>query len=99
MMSRVGGAGWQFVVCFFLLLGVLALIATKLASKANTPKKLFLVVFGISSVFTILTSNDVVILTLTPIVCAVCAKLEMEPAPFLISMFFAVKKTRLLETL
>ncbi len=73
--------------------GVLALIAMKLARKANNPKKLFFVVFGIASVFTVLTSNDVVILTLTPIVCAVCARSRgTDPLPFLVSMFFAYGK-------
>jgi arsenical pump membrane protein len=69
--------------------GVLEWVAVKLASKANTSLRLFFVVFGTASVFTILTSNDVVILTLTPIVCTVCASLEREPQPFLVSMFFA----------
>jgi arsenical pump membrane protein len=69
--------------------GVLAWLASKLAARARTPLRLFLVVFGISSVFTVLTSNDVVILTLTPIVCDVCARLRRAPEPFLISMFFA----------
>ncbi len=69
--------------------GVLAWLAAKLAAGARTPLRLFFVVFGISSVFTVLTSNDVVILTLTPIVCDVCASLRRAPEPFLISMFFA----------
>lgn len=60
--------------------GVLKWVAVKLASSnASNPKRLFGVVFCISSIFTILTSNDVVILTLTPIVCTLCESLQLEP--------------------
>ncbi len=69
--------------------GVLAWFAAQLAARAKTPQRLFAVVFGLSSAFTVLTSNDVVILTLTPIVCDVCAAGRRDPAPFLVAMFFA----------
>ena len=68
--------------------GVLAWLAARLAAGAQSPLRLFVVLFGLSSAFTVLTSNDVVILTLTPIVCDVCASVRRAPEPFLVSMFF-----------
>eukprot|EP00735_Rhodelphis_limneticus_P011772 TRINITY_DN4913_c0_g1::TRINITY_DN4913_c0_g1_i1::g.16694::m.16694 TRINITY_DN4913_c0_g1::TRINITY_DN4913_c0_g1_i1::g.16694 ORF type:complete len:620 (-),score=122.46,sp/P96678/YDFA_BACSU/28.89/2e-15,sp/P96678/YDFA_BACSU/27.69/2e-06,ArsB/PF02040.10/7.8e-13,ArsB/PF02040.10/1.2e-20,CitMHS/PF03600.11/9.2e-22,CitMHS/PF03600.11/0.00015,CitMHS/PF03600.11/2.1e+02,DUF2953/PF11167.3/0.23 TRINITY_DN4913_c0_g1_i1:467-2326(-) len=49
--------------------------------------KLFLAVFALSSALTLVTSNDIVILTLTPIVCYACKFSKVNPEPFLFAEF------------
>lgn len=69
--------------------GILSYIAVKIASRVNSPARLYFVMFWVSGILTIFTSNDVVILTFTPIVCRICATTGLKPQPFLISMFFS----------
>jgi len=65
----------------------LALKAVK-ASGTST-KKLFYYFFFLSSVLTIFTSNDIVILTITPIIIYFSKHTKIDPVPFLITQFFA----------
>lgn len=71
--------------------------ALKTTSGSGT--KVFFVVVCLSSCLTIVTSNDIVILTVTPIVCAIAtltkvkkkiqpANLQLNPLPFLVTEFF-----------
>lgn len=50
---------------------------------------LFLVLFVLTSVLTVFTSNDVVILTLTPFICFFAKRSRINPIPYLVSEFVA----------
>jgi len=65
----------------------LALRTVKAAG--NSPRKLFLYFFFLSSFLTVFTSNDIVILTLTPIICYFAKYTKVDPIPYLIGQFFA----------
>jgi len=52
-------------------------------------KKLFIYVFLLASFLTLFTDNDIVILTITPIILYTCRDAKIDPIPFLFSMFFA----------
>jgi Na+/H+ antiporter NhaD/arsenite permease-like protein len=51
--------------------------------------KLFFAVFLLSAIFTIFTSNDIVVMTLTPIVIYACQYMRADPTPFLLAEFMA----------
>ncbi len=55
----------------------------------SSGRKLFLYFFALSSFLTVFTSNDIVILTLTPIILYFCKYTNINPVPFLIGQFFA----------
>ncbi|MBE6126365.1 MAG: hypothetical protein E7182_00020 [Erysipelotrichaceae bacterium] len=65
----------------------LACLATKKAVKNQFG--LFLVLYALTSVLTLFTSNDVVILTLTPFICFFAKNAKINPLPFLIAEFAA----------
>ena len=65
----------------------LAVFAAKKAK--NNQFILFLILYGLVSLLTIFTSNDVVILTFTPFICFFCKKTKVNPIPYLISEFVA----------
>jgi arsenical pump membrane protein len=65
----------------------LALRAAKGAGRSG--KKLFIYFFFVSSFLTIFTSNDIVILTLTPIICYFAKYTKADPVPYIIGQFFA----------
>lgn len=44
---------------------------------------------SLSSCMTIVSSNDIVILTLTPIICNVASQAECDPTPLLFAQFYA----------
>ncbi|NHI92919.1 MAG: hypothetical protein EAX96_10495 [Candidatus Lokiarchaeota archaeon] len=70
--------------------GLFSYLALQAAKKSGgSGKKLFLYFFFLSSVLTIFTSNDIVILTITPIICYFAKHAKINPIPFLISQFFA----------
>ena len=50
---------------------------------------LFFLLYLLTSILTIFTSNDVVILTLTPFICFFCKNAKINPIPYLISEFAA----------
>lgn len=52
-------------------------------------KKLFVYIFILTSFLTLFTSNDVVILTITPIILYMCNNVGISPIPFLFAQFFA----------
>ncbi len=66
--------------------GVFAWIAIKIARKAGSSgPRLFLYFYATASVMAIVTSNDVTILTLTPIIYYTCICTDQPPLPFLIA--------------
>lgn len=90
---------WQILVLFFSLAyvcisldltGVFEATAIWAAQKAgNHPLRLFVAFFALASALTVVTSNDIVILTLTPIIIECCKKLSLDPWPLLVGQFMA----------
>ena len=63
-------------------------LANKAAAKANgNPFLLFLLINLLAGLLTIFTSNDIVILTLTPFLIAFCKKTDIDPVPYLVAEF------------
>ena len=65
-----------------------------LASKASENAKgsqylLFVVLYLLTSILTIFTSNDIVILTLTPFICFFSKRSKINPIPYLVAEFVA----------
>ena len=50
---------------------------------------LFFILFGLTSLLTIFTSNDIVILTFTPFICFFCKNSKINPLPYLVMEFAA----------
>ncbi|MEX2681780.1 MAG: SLC13 family permease [Candidatus Sigynarchaeota archaeon] len=72
------------------LTGFFEYLALSAAKKSGSSgKKLFLYFFLLSSVLTVFTSNDIVILTITPIILYFCKYTKKNPFPYLIGQFFA----------
>ena len=72
------------------LTGFFEYLALSAAKKSGSSgKKLFSYFFLLSAVLTIFTSNDIVILTLTPIIVYFCKYTKANPVPYLIGQFFA----------
>ncbi|MEM2337374.1 MAG: ArsB/NhaD family transporter [Candidatus Bathyarchaeia archaeon] len=65
----------------------IALQVIKLAG--NSGKRLFVYFFILTSILTLFTSNDVVVLTITPIILYMCSSVAVSPLPFLLAQFFA----------
>lgn len=65
----------------------LALLATKAAG--NSGRRLFVCFYALSGFLTVFTSNDIVILTMTPIIYYFAKNTNTDPIPFLIAQFFA----------
>ena len=51
--------------------------------------RLFVVFYFLAAVLTVFTSNDVVILALTPFLCFFCKNTEIDPLPYLVGEFAA----------
>ncbi|EFC42691.1 predicted protein [Naegleria gruberi] len=78
-------------VCVSLdITGLFSFIANWIIKKSNyNGHKLFIWFSLFASVLTIFTSNDIVILTLTPICCYMCScSKNLDPTPYVISQFF-----------
>jgi len=70
--------------------GFFAFLALWTAKKAGTSgPKFFLYFFFLSSILTTFTSNDIVILTLTPLICYFAHYTKLNPIPYLVAEFFA----------
>ncbi|WP_448377069.1 SLC13 family permease [Fervidobacterium sp.] len=98
MMPQMNIVPWQILIIFFGSAyicgsldasGVLKLIAYKFASKSKSGKKLFVSLVLLAGVLTVFTSNDIVTLTLTPIIVYISQYAGINPIPYLISVFFA----------
>nr|KAJ3410336.1 hypothetical protein HK105_002953 [Polyrhizophydium stewartii] len=72
------------------LTGVLTASAVWAARKSGrSGVRLFAYFYALASIVTVVASNDVVVLTLTPIICYFAAALKIDPMPFLIAEFHA----------
>ena len=70
--------------------GVFSFLATKsmkLAGHSRT--KLFFILYGVVSILTVFTSNDIIILTFTPFICYFCKNADIDPVPYLVTEFVA----------
>ena len=65
----------------------LACLATKRAK--NNQFILFTILYCLTAVLTIFTSNDIVILTFTPFICFFCKNSKINPVPYLVAEFAA----------
>ena len=71
-------------------LGLFRYLASVASSKAKEKQiTLFLMFYLLTSVLTIFTSNDVVILTLTPFICFFSKRSKINPIPYLVAEFCA----------
>ncbi|MEJ5258255.1 MAG: SLC13 family permease [Fervidobacterium sp.] len=98
MMPQMNIVPWQILIIFFGSAyicssldasGVLKVIAYKFTKSAGTGKKLFFSLVLLAGVMTVFTSNDIVTLTLTPIIVYISQYAGINPLPYLISVFFA----------
>ncbi|MBQ6980387.1 MAG: hypothetical protein IJQ07_07065 [Clostridia bacterium] len=70
--------------------GFFHLVAEKTFSLSKGKNlRLFIILYAVVSILTVFTSNDIVILTFTPIICIFCKKVNVSPIPFLIGEFVA----------
>ena len=70
--------------------GIFTGAAVWAAGKAGTSgRRFFVYIFLLCSVVTVFASNDVVVLTLTPILIYFCRFVRMDPVPFLMAEFHA----------
>lgn len=70
--------------------GLFKYLANKALSIAGKKQiKLFIILYVLTSLLTIFTSNDIVILTLTPFICFFCKNAKINPLPYLVSEFCA----------
>ena len=65
----------------------LAIKSTKIAK--NNQFLLLVLVYLLTSILTVFTSNDIVILTLTPFICFFCKNTKVNPFPYLVAEFAA----------
>ena len=65
----------------------LASLALRRAGGSQTA--LFLLLYATVSILTVFTSNDIIILTFTPFVCAFARNARINPLPYLFAEFFA----------
>ncbi|KAI8921583.1 arsenical pump membrane protein-domain-containing protein [Entophlyctis helioformis] len=72
------------------LTGVFTASAVWAAQRSGSSgARLFLALYLLSSIVTVVASNDVVVLTLTPILCYFAKALQVDPVPMLIAVFHA----------
>lgn len=71
-------------------LGLFRYLASVASSKAKENQYiLFTSLYVLTSLLTIFTSNDIVILTLTPFICFFAKRSKINPVPYLVAEFFA----------
>ena len=79
-----------FISIFLDELGLFKYLAHVAASKAKGSQiGLFFTFYLLAATLTVFTSNDVVILTLTPFICFFCKRSNVNPIPYLIGEFMA----------
>lgn len=79
-----------FISVYLDATGFFKFLAAKAAKKAKgNGIKLFVFFYLITSLLTVFTSNDVVILTMTPFICFFCKHAKIDPVPFLAGEFAA----------
>ena len=71
-------------------LGLFRYLASLAVKKAKGKQYiLFIILYGLTSILTIFTSNDIVILTFTPFICFFCKNAKIRALPYLVSEFVA----------
>ena len=71
-------------------LGLFRYLASLALRRAGTSQTaLFLLLYATVSILTVFTSNDIIILTFTPFVCAFARNAHINPLPYLFAEFFA----------
>ena len=66
-----------------------ALASLALRRAASSQKILFFILYFTVSLLTVFTSNDIIILTFTPFICAFARNAKINPLPYLFCEFFA----------
>ena len=70
--------------------GLFRFLAEKSLSRSKgSQKKMFVLLYLLTSILTVFTSNDVIILTFTPFLIYFCKRAKIDPLPFLIEEFIA----------
>ncbi len=71
-------------------IGFFAYVAALAAARAHgSQRTLFLILYALTSILTIFTANDIVILTLTPFIIYFAKNAKMDPLPYLVAEFVA----------
>lgn len=71
-------------------LGLFRYLASLAVKKAKGKQYiLFIILYTLTSILTIFTSNDIVILTFTPFICFFCKNAKIKALPYLVSEFVA----------
>ncbi len=65
------------------------LAAVTLRRAGTSQKRLFFLLYTMVAVLTVFTSNDIIILTFTPFICAFARRAGIHPLPYLFAEFFA----------
>ncbi len=69
-------------------IGFFKWLASKVLKRAGTSQlKLFFLLYVTTSILTIFTSNDVIILTFTPFICYFARNCDIDPIPFIVTEF------------
>lgn len=79
-----------FISVFLDEIGFLKYLASVVISECKSNQRvLFLMLYALVSVLTIFTSNDIVILTVTPFICYFAKNAKINPIPYLVAEFCA----------
>lgn len=79
-----------FISIFLDEAGLFEFLANRSVKNAgNSQVRLFLIIYFLVSILTIFTSNDIVILTFTPIICYFTKRTKINPIPYLVAEFAA----------
>ena len=71
-------------------IGFFRMLAVKVLGKAGKNQTtLFFLLYGLVSILTIFTSNDIIVLTFTPFICHFAKSARIDPIPYLVSEFVA----------
>ena len=71
-------------------IGFFRLLAHKVLAKARgSQTTLFFLLYGLVSLLTVFTSNDIIVLTFTPFICHFAKSARIDPLPYLVSEFVA----------
>lgn len=70
--------------------GLFDYLANKASNQAkNNQVKLFIILYSLTSILTVFTSNDIIILTFTPFICYFARDAKINPIPYLFGEFVA----------
>ena len=77
-----------FLSVFLDEVGFFRYLAKKAARSAGRDqRRLFILLYILTATLTVFTSNDIIILTLTPFICFFCKHTNIDPVPYLVSEF------------